>query len=354
MAVTKGNAATGRRATRKIQWLAIGVVVLVVAYSALWWFLAGRLERGAEAAIATARQNGVEIACPDRDVRGYPFRLGVFCGETGASLPDGTRIEAGAFRSAAQIYRPGLVISELDAPVSVEGPGVSVSADWTSARASTRLGTEQLQLGVLEASDLTLSLAPRGGVPLSAKADALVASVRPNGTALDAAVTLTNLDPEPVAGRDVPPIDLGLDASLTGGAEALAYGGRPVESLRGREIDLRALELDLGEGGALTASGTVAVDDEGLASGEIALAFTDLAATLDATARLVPELAPQIEAAGPLLAQAGGGLVGNLLGGGENRDMPESDPKMTRVTIALDRGRAKVGLFPIGVVPPLP
>ena len=353
MAATKADGATGRRATRKIQWLGICVLALIAAYSALWWFLAGRLEQGAEAAIANARQNGVEIACEERDVRGYPFRLGVFCGETRAALPDGTRIEAGAFRSAAQIYRPGLVISELDAPVSVEGPGGTLDAEWASARASTRLGTEQLQLGVLEASDLALALAPAGGDALRAKADALVASIRPNGTALDAAVTLTNLDPEPVAGRDVPPVDLRLDASLTGAAEALAYGGRPLETLRGREIDLRALGLDLGEGGAVTASGTLAVDEGGLASGEVDLAFTDLAATLDAIARLVPELAPQIEAAGPLLAQAGGGLVGNLLGGG-GQDMPGSDPKMTRVTIKLDGGRAMVGLFPIGVVPRLP
>ena len=350
MADRKADAKAGS-ATRRIKWLGGFVLVLIAGYTALWFFLAGRLESGVEDAIAGAAANGTTIECADRDVRGYPFRLGLFCERTVVQAP-GAVVEAGAFRSAAQIYRPGLVISELDGPFELSAEGVTASGDWQQARASTRFGTEQLQLGTFRMDDASLTFDVAGGAPIGAALGSLTASVRPNGANLDLALDAFDFDAEPIAGRDAPPLDLSLDATLGDAAGAVAYAGEPIDTLRGRDVELRRLEIGLREGGRVVSEGAVSIDASGLASGEVTVSFTDLDATLETIATLVPEAASQIELIRPVLGQAGGGLLANALGGGKDADAPTAGT--TRVTIALDRGRARVGILPIGYLPPLP
>ena len=310
----QSTAKRGGGATRKIKWLAVAIVVVAAAYTGLWFFLASRIDEGVARAVAKAETQGGEVVCGDRNVRGYPFRLGLFCSETRLAGPQGS-IEAGAFRSAAQVYQPGRVISELEGPMRVEGPGGTIEADWTVARASTRFGTEQLQLGTIDVESPTLEIQAPGAPPLRAMANSLLASVRPNGQGLDAAITLSRFDPEPVDGRDLPPLDLRLDATLTGAAGALAYGGQPIESLRGRTVTLREMRLSLLDGGQVSVVGDVDVDEAGLASGELDVTFSDLAASLTALRTLAPEIEDQIDAVGSMLGQAGGGLLGGLIGG---------------------------------------
>ena len=347
-----GSSRSGGSATRKLKWLGVFVLVLIAGYTALWFFLAGRLEAGVETAIARAQENGTSLVCEDREVRGYPFRLGVFCDGTVAETEAGT-VRAGAFRSAAQIYRPGLVISEVDGPFAAEANGARIEGQWKTARASTRFGTSQLQLGIFELRDATLNLATPGATPVAATVGALTASTRPNGSNLDAALEVTGLDIEPIQGRDVPPMDVSLDATVSGAGTALAYDGEPVQSLRGRDVELRRLDLGILEGGHILTNGTVAVDDAGLATGEVQVSFSDLEATLGALAGIAPELAPQIEAIRPVLGQAGGGLLGNVLGDAA-KDADAATAGTTQLTITLDQGRARVGFIPLGQVPPLP
>ena len=370
---TGGNA-TGGNATRRLKWLA-GVIVAVIAlYAGAWAYLASRLDNAAATAIARAEAGGTAIACEGRDVRGFPFRLGLHCDATGAVLADGTEAEAGAFRSAAQIYAPGLVVSELDGPLALDGPAGLVQASWDVARASTRLGTQRLNDGRLAVTNIDAVLDakpdPNGG-PLRARIGTLNAFVRPNGEDVDVALRVDALDPAPVNGRDAPPVDLNVDATVTDAAGALAYGAPAPQSLRGRAVRLRAADVTIAGGGRLGASGEVSVDADGLPSGTLDVAFSDLAATADALAALAPEYEGAIRSVAGLLGGGGGGggLLAGFLGGGSS-DAPE--PKgtdradeadraggtdragETRVTITLDRGQARLGIIPLGSVPPLP
>ena len=379
MAERQGSGGGGG-ATRKLKWLAAIVVAIIALYSGVWAYLAYRLDEGAATAIARAEAEGTAIACEGRDVRGYPFRLGLHCEATGAELRDGTVVRAGAFRSAAQIYDPGLVIGELDGPLAVDGRAGPVRATWDVARASARLDTERLNDGRLDVSDVGVT-AQAGGRELAASIARVRAFVRPNAGDLDVAATVTGLDPAPVEGRDAPPIDLDVDATLVGGAEALRYGAEPVDSLRGRTVRLRAADAVIAGGGRLGASGEVAVDAGGLASGTIELAFTDLAATADALASLAPGYEGPIRTVAGLLGGGVGGggggvggLLSGLLGGGTAQasasgeadggatgegaagesDANVGDANETRVTVTLDAGRARLGIIPLGTVPPLP
>ena len=357
-------------ASRKIKWLGIAVGAVLVLYTGVWAFLASQLESGTETAIAQAAAEGTQIVCEDADARGYPFRLGLHCAATGLATPEGASVTAGSFRSAAQIYDPGLVISEIDGPLAVEAPGTRIEASWDVARASTRFGTERLNDGRLNVTDVDVS-ATLDGAPFAARVARVFGTIRPNEGDLDAALTIDDLDVAPLEGRDAPPVDLFLDATLTGAASALAYDAPPLESLRGRELRLRSLDVALAGGGRIEVAGAVAVDGSGAANGTIEVAFSDIAATIDTLAALVPEMEGPLRTAGGLLGgSAGGGLLAGFLGGGSDGAGGTADGNgtaddgtagdgeradaMTRATITIADGQARVGIIPLGRVPLLP
>ena len=356
---------TGGGATRKIKWLAGVVVGLVVAYSALWLFLANRLETEADQVIAQAAANGTIIECVGRDAGGYPFRLGLFCEETGLEA-NGTVVNAGAFRSAAQIYRPGLVISEIEGPLTVQGAGTTVEAQWDRARASTRFGTEQLNLGTVDLTDLSIAANLPNGTPVTADVARILASVQPSGTDLDLALTVDGADPAPVAGRDVPPMDLFIDATVSDAAGAVSYDNQALDSLRGRSVQLRDLNLAFVDGGRIEAGGDLDIDADGLATGTLDIGFSDLSATIAGLTNLFPEAASQLDAIRSVVGGGGdggaGGLLAGILGGGRSEEQPAAETTDaenasdldTNVSITVDRGRMRLGVIPIGSFPILP
>ena len=355
------NDGKGGSATRKIKWLG-GIVVAVIAlYSVGWLYLASRIDGAAAQAIANAEANGTAIGCANRDVRGYPFRLGLHCETTAIATSDGVGIEAGAFRSAAQVYEPNRIVSELDGPVRWSVPGASGTAEWDTARASTRFGTDGLRLGTFDLRDVTFEAAPEGAAEITGVLDRVLASIRPNGTELDAALNIEALDLAPIAGRDAPPATLTLDASVSDAAGALA--GQPLESLRGRTVTLRSLGLALSGGGRVETSGTIDVDQNGLANGELKVGLSDPTATVTALSSLFPEATGLLQTIGGAFGGGtggAGGLLAGFLGGGNQPETtaktdPEAEPgELRTVTITLANGRARVGFIPLGNVPPLP
>ena len=349
-------------ATRKIKWLAGFVIVLIAGYTALWFFLASKLEEGADQAIAQAALNGTIIECEGQDAGGYPFRLGLFCDETSVATATGVEARTGPFRSAAQIYNPGLVISEVDGPLLATTPNSTIEAQWDMARASTRFGTSQLSRGILDLTDVTMSAHSDSGEPFTAKIARVLGAVQPNGTDLDASLDVDGFDPAPVNGRDVPPLDLLVDATVSDAAGALAYENVALESLRGREVTVRSLDVALVGGGRVAINGALDVDTDGLATGALDVGFSDLSAMVAALSEIVPEYASQLEGVARVLDGGGsgaGGLLANVLGRGEPEPAPNAEAETddgldTNVTITLDRGRMKLGVLPIGSLPALP
>ena len=358
MAEGKADGAGGGSATRKLRWLAGTIVVAIALYGGLWAYLAQRLDEGVATGIARAAAEGTEITCGDRDVRGFPFRLGVHCASTAASLADGTRVEAGALRSAAQVYAPGLVLTELDGPLAAEGPAGLVQASWGTLQSSTRFGTQRMTDGRLNVEDIDVVLDSGGRTVMATVADVFAALASAEDDLL-VALRVDALNLAPVDGRDAPPIDLDVDATVSDAAGALAYRAPPPDTLRGRTIALRAADATIAGGGRFGASGEIAVGDDGLASGTLDVVFSDLAATADALAALLPEYEGPIRSvAGLLGGGGGGGLLAGVLGNGAagTGEAAASDggPDERRLTITLDQGRARLGIIPLGSVPPLP
>ena len=122
-------------------------LALFVALAAGWtalWFHASSV---AEASIAAWRDREAQLgrvySCASENLGGYPFRIEVRCSEAGAQLQSTDppfRVRAKDLLVVAQVYRPNLLIAEVEAPLTFEAPdaGFALTADWRLAQTSIR------------------------------------------------------------------------------------------------------------------------------------------------------------------------------------------------------------------------
>ncbi|OBZ95452.1 hypothetical protein ADU59_12905 [Pararhizobium polonicum] len=266
--------------SRKIRWLAIGIVLFLIVYSGAWFLAASQIETRLSAFLDGKKATGSSAECADMDVRGFPFRIGLFCDKV--RLDDtakGASATFGALRSAAQVYRPGHAIIELDGPAEIRiSPGLSVSADWELMHASM-----QATLSGLDRTSITYDqLAGTAVVPsmdddapdgathkLAFAAGHGELHLRQNGADLDAAVSIDKLDTKLDGGPSLlPALNASADLTFVDRAALMEAGGLVPNALHNSKGEMRNLTLDFGGGMVTTASGPFSVDDRGLISGE--------------------------------------------------------------------------------------
>lgn len=69
--------------TRKLVWLAMAVVVFAALYTGGWFYAASRLKDRLTEALAASQQGMHSASCSGLSVRGFPFRIGIFCDSVG-------------------------------------------------------------------------------------------------------------------------------------------------------------------------------------------------------------------------------------------------------------------------------
>lgn len=327
-----------RRIRRAYIWIAVIVVVLFAILTGFWFYAASELDRVTSRAIEDAGENGVLVSCEGRDVVGYPFRLGLKCDDLTVSVPgNGLEVDAGAFRSAAQIYQPNRVVSELDAPVLIEQAGSPpVELAWELAQASTSFWTEGLdRLSI--ATD-----APRiaiGGQPVFNATSGEFHARRREGD-LDIAGNQRSAKIEIAELNSIPNFDLSTDLTVQNAADWLSGGasGRSArELLAGRSGTLRSLALEFhGEPAGADIAGDFSFSEDGLLSGTFDLAVT----SPDRLASIVGAIAPEAQSIADTVAS-----VIPYVGRTENG--------RTTIRISADAGQLTAGVIPLGRIPPL-
>lgn len=267
--------------SRKMKRLAVGILVVLVVYTAGWFLAAHQIEQRLTSAIAERARAGSPAGCTDMDVRGYPFRIGVFCQSVKVDdAQRGASASFGAFRSAAQVYQPGHAVLELDGPAEIRvTPDISLSANWSLLHASVQAGLSGVQRTSLTYDDLagTLLATPeRPGIRFDATHGE--AHLRQNGPDLDTALSVTGLDLKIAEGgpRILPVLASTLDVTFADRGSLLGQGRFPPGALRGSKGDMRNLTLDLGNGMLAQASGRFSVDDDGLISGAFNVTMKDI------------------------------------------------------------------------------
>lgn len=320
--------------SRRFFWLAVFIVILFGGYSAGWFYLANQVTRQANAAIASLNRDGVTAECTNPMVRGYPFRLGLYCDSLGyADTGRSIVATAGGLRTAAQVYAPRQILAELDGPLRTALPGMPpLWLDWDKMRASVRVAQPLPQRLSVEAEGVSAQTDPDEGDPVMLfSATSLEGHLRPNGTDLDWAGSFAGLqvDAAAVGGRTLPILNGAGDATLTNGVQLLAA---KTTSLRGQAGTIRSLDLSTGAETGVALSGTFSVAADGLLDADLTIRMRDPKGVSAALATAFPEARDQITT----------GFSGlSMLG---------SSPTLP---LKISRGKAVLGFIPLGEIPPL-
>jgi hypothetical protein len=119
------------------------LLALGAGWTALWKFAADKAQQTIEGWRAREAQSGRIYNCGSQDVGGFPFRIEVTCSQASA-LFRGTQppmeLKADGLLVVAQVYQPGLIISEFHGPLTIGEPGKQPEflASWKRAQSSVR------------------------------------------------------------------------------------------------------------------------------------------------------------------------------------------------------------------------
>jgi hypothetical protein len=333
-------AASSRTGVSGKLWLLACLVVLFIAlYTAGWFYAASLLREKTLAMLGSRASQGFAAECVDAEYRGYPFRIGLFCSKvTVDDKENGISGNFGALRSAAQVYDPGHIIWEMDAPAELRSSrGLTIATTWKSLQSSliTKFkGVERAAL-VLE-NPKTHLVSSTDGQTFDINADRAEIHLRQNGPDLDAAVTLEGTD---TAIKDLqqllPRLTTSATVTLIGRAGIIDGSDPNGISLRDTKGEMREFRADLGEGRVLLLSGPFSFDTEGRMSGKFKLRVEQLAAWQKSLTQAFPDLGPTLQTAVSMLTALGGGTNASL-------------------DITIKRGKILAGgLIPIGEIPPV-
>jgi hypothetical protein len=322
--------------SRRIKWLGFSVVVFIALYTGAWFWGASYLKDEISRALAQTAASGQKTDCRNLDIKGYPFRAGLFCDAlVFEDLSQQISLKLGAMRSATQIYDPMRGIVELDGPLELALPGgKAVRAEWSLLHASGRLARPLPKRLSIESKELAASLSGQHLL----KAGNVQAHFRTVDRDIDLASSGAGvtIDPAITQGRVIPEFSYGVDAQVIDGV-ALALSGEKNLALllRGQSATLRALSLDFADGGGLTLSGPMSFDGAGLLSGDLSVTFSEADKLGKTIAKIAPEIAAYVA---PSLS-----LAASTAKPGE----------IPRIDVTIRKGRASIGLIPLGEIPPL-
>ncbi|WP_430911326.1 DUF2125 domain-containing protein [Methylobacterium sp. sgz302541] len=309
-----------RRSRRGLFLPSILLLVLVLAWSAAWFFIRHRAESEMDGWIAAEARAGRTWTCADRSIAGFPFRLELRCSGVSFARSDG-RFSLGPVTALVQVYDPRHGILEVKGPFHVEQGDLDADVTWDSLEASFH-GTSN---GFSRVS--VVAEGPRGSVqgaepgPIDFSVKHLEAHARPTPVRFDTdgAVDIdlrteqVNLPLVDAVLGNAAPADMVLDATLN---RATALRSDPVagelERWRkaGGSLDIALLSLAKGDR-RLQGKGSLALDEAHRPMGRLELRAAGLEA-------LVAQVMGQ--RLGPEKGALIGSLVGKLLGGGRRRD----------------------------------
>ncbi|GHD19991.1 DUF2125 domain-containing protein [Tianweitania populi] len=315
---------------RRILVLALVVLVVICAYIAGWYYLAGRLESSANRSLRDIRAAGGEADCVDQTVQGFPFRIGLFCNGVLYSTPArDVQLKAGAFRSAAQVYDPRTIVGELDGPMEAVLPGlVPLSLSWNLMHASVRLAEPLPSAVSVEGRDVVVGESA-GGEGLF-KAENAQVHMRANNSDVDLAARFTNLRLNGASDAEGAP-GLNAEGNMTV-FDGVTLATSPQAIELGYKTEIRALTLSFGPDASIGLSGPLSVDSSGLIDAQLTLTARQPIAIARVLTALFPEQRKEIE-----MASSGLTMLGNA----------------PSLPLTIAKGRASIAFITLGDIPPL-
>ncbi|MBA8881568.1 DUF2125 domain-containing protein [Phyllobacterium myrsinacearum] len=271
--MTSSTADKSYNAGRRIRFLAVGIVIIGLLYTGGWYYLANVLETRVATNIAGLQAKGINAACDNATARGYPFRLGLNCSSVSwVDQAKNVSVSTGAFRSAAQIYAPFHIVSEVDGPAAVNVPGMMpLDLNWDNLKSSVRLDKPIPRRLSLEGSNVVINQHNPSGAatPLATLKDGQL-HFRAIEPAMDIALSFNNLKvaDNTIYDKPLPELTGAADIQLANGFALIGKTERDLSVLRGQSGILRRVDLALPDGSGVAISGPFSVADDGRISGD--------------------------------------------------------------------------------------
>jgi hypothetical protein len=131
-----------RRTGRRYAILLFIVLALIAGWTGFWKFAATKAQEAIDGWRLREAKSGRVYTCGSQDVGGYPFRIEVSCDGASAVFRTNQPVElkAQGLTVVAQVYQPGLLISEINGPLTIGETGKSpdIVANWSLAQSSVR------------------------------------------------------------------------------------------------------------------------------------------------------------------------------------------------------------------------
>lgn len=292
--------------SRRFLWLAIAIVAAIALYTFGWFYAADRLVAEADRMFDRLSRDGNRVTCENAEAVGYPFRIGLFCKSVFFERRvEGFAADAGAFRSAAQIYAPLHVVAELDPPARLNLPwSRPLHLQWQSLQASMRLARPLPERLSLVAAGLVAEVdAPGTENANMFGVERAQLHLRPAGADLEVGLRLDALRSGPLPGGGLlPPISAVGDIALTDGVLRIE---RRDFALPGSSFDVRRLEIAVQGGGMLTLSGPFSIGEDGLVDADLDVRASDAAALMAVLADAFPRIRSEMLTLGAGLGALG-------------------------------------------------
>lgn len=333
---------------KKFTLFVLFIIALFCLFTVGWYWAAGKVAETTDNAKSELARNGSVLKCNDQEVNGYPFRLGVFCSSIIFSDPaNAISIKAEAFRSAAQLYRPGHVIAELDSPVDLQVPNLApLTLDWENLATSTNISTNGLNRISVKSSDLEISANDFGIKDLLGTIKALEIHARPSpedvtNASLDLAANIADWKVSDGGTKSIEPINFNLDVKIDGLLATIQRQQNLENWLRqfGANGEIRNLNIATQTGGEFSVKGPLSVSKNGLVSGELSFAIRDPETLIIYASKVFPPAAAMLVEAQPYIESLAKVTDGTV--------------ELKNIKLTIIDGRVQFGFLKIADIPRL-
>lgn len=344
------NTAPAQKSSSKNRFIGfvIFIIFVIIAFTALWFWAANKIDKTVNQISAQLATQGSVLKCEDQQVRGYPFRLGLFCSDIIFSDPvKSINISAKNLRSAAQLYKPGHIIAELDSPLKLSLPNLApLIIDWQEFRSSANLTTTGYKRISLTSKNFQIAANDAGlKSPLGTIKD-LQIHTRPTPDrtaekALDLSVTLANWEIANGAGNAFEPLFVTINFSLDQAQYIIETQQDVLQFLRtnGGNANITDVTIATKSGGSLNFSGPIKISQQGIVNGELTLNLTDPQKLANYAGNIFPPVQAVLEQSLPYL----NGFA----------DTSSGVTKINNLKLNIQNGEVFLGFFKIGQIPKL-
>ncbi|MEM0908261.1 MAG: DUF2125 domain-containing protein [Pseudomonadota bacterium] len=326
--------------TLRYKVLMVVVLLVIVAWSVLWFTAAAVVDRHAEKAQHSVRDQGAIAECINRSVTGFPFRIEVRCDHGSRVGGQMATLTIDGLTAAALIYNPSRLIVEARSPVVLSQLGHDdVVARWGLAHASARLDLSDRALDRFDAEiqNGAIEFAPDQPIDFT-ELDVNARRNPSDQTSMDIAVRLSDVRPLPGA----LPASLNVRGTLHDGAALLSAD--PNAALRALARKGLTVTLDSAtvESGPMLVSltGEMTLSANGTMNGALEVALAGYGDELPYLSDLAPSTAETVQT-----------LLGNLLAFAPEKTVGGRTAKTIALTVK--DGQVSAGLIPLFKIPPV-